>query len=223
MEDYEQESERRGLPLQTVLGDEGDRRRATLSIVVTAVVGLVLLAIALVVGADGPWWFFALLGVVAFATVAIAAWNVRVWVVWGNPQLYLPSSHDLCLGDAVTVRFRRRARGPVQPSDAVVTARLRCYEEVLGAADLTTDSEVEVYDAPVTVSRVDLVDSVVEADLEIEIPVFAAPPSMELTRHRVGWRLIVVIEAPGAPDDDSTFMLLVAPSLADRAIAGTGT
>lgn len=218
MEDYEQESERRGLPVQTVLGDEGDRHRAIVSIVATAVVGVALVALALIIGADGPWWFFALLGGVAFVTVAIAAWNVRVWVVWGNPQLFLPSSQDLALGDRVTVRFRRRARGAVKPDAVQIRARLRCYEEALGAADDTDQSEVEVFDAPVEVSRVDVVGSVVEADLVVEVPVFAAPPSMELTRHRVGWRLIVMIEAPGVPDDDSTFALIVAPRLADRTL-----
>ena len=218
MEDYEHESERRGLPLQTVLGDESDRRRAIVSIVVTAGIGIVLLALALIVGTDGPWWFFALLGGVALVTVVIAAWNVRVWVVWGNPQLFLPSSQDLLLGDRVTVRFRRRARGSVTPDDVQITARLRCYEEALGTADGTDETEVEVFDAPVVVSRVDVVGGVVEADLVVEIPVFAAPPSMELTRHRVGWRLIVRIEAPGVPDDDSSFAVIVAPRLADRAL-----
>ncbi|MFN3218770.1 MAG: hypothetical protein ACE367_19925 [Acidimicrobiales bacterium] len=218
MEDYEQESERRGLPVQTVLGDEGDRRRAIASIAITAVVGIVLLVLALIVGGDGPWWFFAVLGTIAILTVVIAAWNVRVWVVWGNPQLFLPSSQDLLLGDRVTVRFRRRARGPVQPSEVHVTARLRCYEEALGTADGTDETEVEVFDAPVEVSRIDVVGSAVEADLVVEVPVFAAPPSMELTRHRVGWRLIVRIEAPGAPDDDSTFAVTVAPRLADRVL-----
>ena len=218
MEDYEHESERRGLPLQTVLGDEGDRRRAIVSIVVTAFVGVVLLALALIVGTDGPWWFFALLGGIALITVVIAAWNVRVWVVWGNPQLFLPSSQDLLLGDRVTVRFRRRARGPVKPHEVQITARLRCYEEALGTADGTDETEAEVFDGPVEVTRVAIVGSVVEADLRVEVPVFAAPPSMELTRHRVGWRLIVRIEAPGAPDDDSTFALVVAPAVADRAV-----
>lgn len=218
MEDYEQESERRGLPLQTVLGDEGDRRRAIVSIVVTAFVAVVLLALALIVGTDGPWWFFALLGGVAIVTVVIAAWNVRVWVVWGNPQLFLPSSQDLLLGDRVTVRFRRRARGAVKPDAVQITARLRCYEEALGTADDTAETEVEVFDTPVEVSRVDVVGSTVEADLVVEVPVFAAAPSMELTRHRVGWRLVVMIEAPGVPDDDSTFALTVAPRLADRVL-----
>lgn len=218
MEDYEQESERRGLPLQTVLGDEGDRRRAIVSIVVTAIVAVVLLALALVVGTDGPWWFFALLGGVALATVAIAAWNVRVWVVWGNPQLFLPSSQDLLLGDRVTARFRRTARGSVKPDEVQITARLRCYEEALGTADGTDETEVEVFDAPVEVSRVDVVGPVVEADLVVEVPVFAAPPSMELTRHRVSWRLVVTIQAPGVPDDDSTFAVIVAPRLADRVL-----
>jgi hypothetical protein len=201
-----------------VLGDEGDRRRAIVSIVVTAVVAFVLLGLALIVGADGPWWFFALLGGVALVTVVIAAWNVRVWVVWGNPQLFLPSSQDLALGDRVTVRFRRTARGSAKPEEVQISARLRCYEEALGTADGTDETEVEVFDAPVEVSRVEVVGSVVEADLVLEVPLFAAPPSMELTRHRVGWRLIVAIQAPGVPDDDSTFALVVAPRLADRVL-----
>jgi len=99
-----------------------------------------------------------------------------------------------------------------------ITARLRCYEEALGTADDTDETEVEAFDAPVQVRRVDVVGSVVEAELVLEVPVFAAPPSMELTRHRVGWRLVVRIEAPGVPDDDSTFALVVAPQLADRVL-----
>lgn len=218
MEDYEHESERRGLPLQTVVGDDQDRRRAIVSIVVTAIVAAAALALAVAIGGDGPWWLFALLGGVALATVAIAAWNVRVWVVWGDPQLFLPSSRDLALGDRVTVRFRRRARGPVEPTDVQITARLRCHEEALGAADDTDETDLEAFDAPVEVVHIDVVGSVVEADLVIEVPLFAAPPSMELTRHRVSWRLVVAIRAPGVPDDDSTFALVVAPRLAERAL-----
>jgi len=218
MEDYEHESERRGLPIQHILGDPGDRRRALASVAATACAAVVLLTVAVVVGADGPWWFFTGLGLVALTVVAIAGWNIRIWVVWGNPELFLPSSNDLRLGDRVTVRFRRRARGRVHPSEVQITARLLCLEEALGAAHAAPAPVAHVWDAPVEVVRVEVAGSVVEADLVVEVPVHQAPPSMELTRHRVAWRLVVTIVAPGVPDDDSTFPLTVAPVLADRAL-----
>ncbi len=113
MEDYEHESERRGLPLQTVLGDEGDRRRAILSIASRPSSDWCCWRWPSSWATDGPWWFFGLLGVVALATVVIAAWNVRVWVVWGNPAA-VPAVVDGPPASAIGSRCGS-AGGPVGP------------------------------------------------------------------------------------------------------------
>lgn len=217
MEQYEHESERRGLPVEQVVGDGSDRRTALVAISIAAVSLVVLVVVALVVGGDGPWWFFALLAVIAAAVLALAVYRARSWFSWGNPQLFLPSSDNLCLGDRVVMRFRRRARGPLRPDDASLTAVLVCEERVRSDAGLTTERLVEL---PVEVSMRGDGDDLVEADLVVEVPLFDAPPTMTLAHHEIAWALEVHLVAGGAADDDSTFPLVVEPKVSARLLLG---
>ena len=77
----------------------------------------------------------------------------------------------------------------------------------------------QIYEAPVGVS-LSVSGRTVEADLEVDIPLFEAPPTMHLTHNEVHWELFVRMEAPNAPDDDTTFPLVVGPIVADRMPGG---
>lgn len=217
MEQYEHESERRGLPVEQVVGDGADRRVAFVAITIAAVALVALIVVAVVVGGDGPWWFFGLLALIAAAVLALAVYRARSWFSWGNPQLFLPSSDNLCLGDRVVMRFRRRARGLVHPDEVELTAVLVCEERVRSDGDIAT---ARLLERPVEVTMRGDDGDLVEADLVVEVPLFDAPPTMTLPHHEIAWSLEVRLVAGGAADDDSTFPLVVDPKVSARLLLG---
>ena len=223
MDHWEQESEDRGLPLQRVLTDTGDRAAALIGLGVGVVILAVLGAVAVIVGGDAGWWLYSALGAIAAVVGYLTYRRLRVWAGWGNPELFLPSSEDLALGDRVIARFRRVARRGTDPSGLAVTGRI-VVEEVTRRLDRdgerSHDHVEVVHDAPVDVVLTTVVGRTVEADLGLEIPLADVPPSLDLPANVVRWRLIVRIEAPNAPDDDSTFPLVVAPAVAQRLQSG---
>lgn len=222
MEHPQHESEERGLPLQHVLTDTSDRRAAIIWMVIAVVILAVLAGIGF--GADDPstvW--MVILAVAAVVAIGAAWWKVRVWAGWSNPQLFLPSSDPLQLGDHVIIRFRRTARGRSDATGLVVTAQVRVEERATyrQGTDTTTATET-VYTQDVDVVLNDLVNRTVEVDLGIDVPLFEAPPTMDLGNNEVRWELVVDMAAPNAPDDESTFPLEVAPVVAQRLHGGGG-
>lgn len=220
MDHHEHESEERGLPLQHVMTDTSDRRLALLALALAAVL-LIILGVVASTAEDPPMLLFVILGAVAVAAI-IAAWmKIRVWAGWSNPQLHLPSSEPLLLGDQVIVRFRRTARGRSDPTGLEVRGRIKVEERATYQQGTDTrTATATVYDEPVEVALHDVVDRVVEADLRLDVPLFAAPPSMDLGDNEVVWELVVEMDAPNAPDDSSTFALEVAPEVAFRLRGG---
>ena len=218
MDQTEHESEVRGLPLDVVVDDTSDRTAG----VIAASAGLVLLiivgVIAFVAGSDAPWWLYVALGAVAAAIFAVTYRLTRTWAGWGNPALYLPSSEPLHLGDHVTVRFRRVARAGTNLADLSISAKI-VAEETVGA-DGRNSQQATVYEAPGEVVLFSVINQTVEADIALEVPLSAAPPTTSMGFYEVRWWLIVGIEAPNAPDDDSEFVLVVDPVVAVRLQSG---
>lgn len=219
MDHREHESEERGLPLHHVVTDTSDRRVA-LAFLTGALVLLVIAALVVSLG-DPPVWLMVLLGALVVGALLGAWWKVRVWAGWSNPQLHLPSSDPLRLGDVVVVRFRRVARGRADPEGLAITARLKVEERTSyrEGTDTRTATEV-VLDRPVDVAMHDVVGREVEADLRLEVPLYEAPPSMDLGNNEVIWELEVDMAAPHAPDDLSTFVIQVGPEVSGRLQAG---
>jgi hypothetical protein len=219
MDNNEHESEERGLPLEHVLTDTSDRRLALLWAGLTALT-LVITAAVFVTIDDVPPVVYVVLGVVSVVMATTAYLKGRVWAAWDNPQLFLPSSAPLHLGDHVFVRFRRTARGSSELAGMKLTAALRVEERVSHTLGSETHAVSErVYDTPVSVS-LNVYGRTVEADLEIDIPLFDAPPTMNLPNNEIHWELWVRMEVPNAPDDDTTFPLVVAPIVAERLQSG---
>ncbi len=226
MDQREHISEEHGLPLQHALTDSADTRRAyaAAGVGVVAIVALALFTVFL--AGEAPVWVFVALALVAAAVGVLAYRNMRVWVGWGNPQLFLPSSDPLSLGDRVVVRFRRVARRGVDLDGLSVTARFEVDEvtstQTAGIHSSTGAQHqvVRVYEADAPVVLFNVVGQTVEADLQLEIPMSEVPPSLELLANEVRWRLLVRVAAPNVPDDDSTFPLVVAPVVADRLQSG---
>jgi hypothetical protein len=220
MDRDEHESEERGLPLQFVMDDTSDRRTAL--VYGGAALTLVAILVIYVIAADDPSGLLvAGLGTVAVVALFAAWWKVRVWAGWGNPQLHLPSSEPLHLGDHVVVRFRRTARGRSGTEGVEVSAVLRVEERAhhQHGSEKRTATEV-VLEQRVPVVLNDLVDRTVEADLALDIPLHGAPPTMDLGNNEVHWELVVDMSAPNAPDDVSTFTIDVDPHVANRLQAG---
>ena len=218
MDQSEHESEVRGLPLDIVIDDTSDQTAGMIAAAVGVVMLAVLAAIGLVAGSDAPWWLYVALGTGAAAVFYLTYRLTRTWAGWGNPSLYLPSSEPLHLGDHVTVRFRRVARRGTDLADLSVSARV-IAEETVGVGDRDA-RKATVYEAPADVVLFNVVDQTVEVDLAIEVPLSGAPPTTALGFYEVSWRLIVDVQAPNAPDDDSEFVLVVDPKVAVRLQSG---
>lgn len=218
MDQHEHESEERGLPVQHVLTDTSDRTTALLWAGASALLFLALVLVALVVD-DPPLWLLIVLGAVGLVSLIVAWARVRVWVGWANPQLFMPSSAPLNLGDHVVVRVRRAARGRADLAGLTVTAEIVVIERV--RADGTWEStEQVVHRASADVVLIEGASKVVEADITLDIPLADAPPSLDLPHNEVVWELLVDMRAPNAPDDLSTFAFDVAPRVADRLQSG---
>ncbi len=218
MDQHEQESEERGLPVQHVVTDTSDRTVAVIWAAVSVVVFAALALIALLVDSP-PAWLLVVLAVVGLFTLTAAWLKVRVWAGWANPQLFMPSSAPLHLGDHVVVRVRRAARGRTDLQGLTVTAEVVVLERVRHSGSLEPVEQI-VHREPAPVTLVDGNERVVEADIEIDVPLNAAPPSLDLPHNEVVWELFVDMKAPNAPDDLSTFAFDVAPRVADRLQSG---
>lgn len=223
MDRREHESEELGLPLHRVLTDRADRTVALSGLAVVVALLAAVVAIAVTAGGDASAWLYVALALVAVAILVFTYRRVLVWAGWGNPQLFLPSSDDLHLGDDVIVRFRRVARRGTDPGGLSITARL-IAEEATRHGDSSGGDGVEhvtrVLDEPMDVVLTNVVRQTVEADIRVAVPLSEAPPTLVLPRNAIRWRLVVGIEAPNAPDDDSTFPLVVAPVVAVRLQSG---
>jgi hypothetical protein len=220
MDQHEHESEERGLPLEHVVSDTSDRSVAL--IVLGAAAALIALLVAIAVGvSDAPLVLLIIWGVAAVAALSVAWFKARVWAGWSNPQLFLPSSDPLHLGDHVVVRFRRTARGRSGINGLAITALVRVEERVSYQQGKNRQTVTEVvYEAPLEILMNDSVNRTIEADIGIDIPLYEAPPSMDLDNNDVHWELIVNMTAPNAPDDLSSFTLDVDPQVASRLQSG---
>lgn len=217
MDEHEHESEERGLPVDHVMTDTSDRTAAIVwaALSLAALGALVLVAVLV---DDPPVWLLVILAVFGVGLLVLAWTKVRVWAGWSNPQLFLPSSDPLHLGDHVVVRVRRSARGRADASGVQVSAEVRVLERVRPArGEVLTEV---VHTAPAEITLVDSTATTVEADIGVDIPLAAAPPSLDLPNNEVVWELVVDMAAPNAPDDRSTFALEVAPQVAERLQSG---
>lgn len=220
MNDQDRQAEDRGVPLQYVVTDTSDRRLALLWLgaFVVAVAALTVVVVAI---DDPPVALVVVLGVVAAAAL-IGAWmKVRVWVGWSNPELLLPSSEPLHLGDHVHGRFRRATRRTSASDGIEVRAVLQVEERIKASGDRQHAVETEiVYSSSVEVEMGEPGSPAGEVDLVLDIPLHEAPPTMDLGNNEVRWSLVIDTSAPGVPDDRSTFALEVSPVVAQRLQSG---
>lgn len=218
MDQHELESEERGLPIQHVQTDTSDRTTALVWAGASVAVFAALALVAVVVD-DPPVWLLVVLGALGLVALVVAWARVRVWAGWANPQLFMPSSAALHLGDRVVARVRRAARGRADLSGLSVTAEIVVVERIRHEGSWDTTEQI-VHRSPAEVTLVDGNDRVVEVDIVIDIPLADAPPSLDLPHNEVVWELLVDMRAPHAPDDLSTFAIDVAPAVADRLQTG---
>lgn len=218
MDQHELESEERGLPIQHVQTDTSDRTTALVWAGASVAVFAALALVAVVVD-DPPVWLLVVLGALGLVALVVAWARVRVWAGWANPQLFMPSSAALHLGDRVVARVRRAARGRADLSGLSVTAEIVVVERIRHEGSWDTTEQI-VHRSPAEVTLVDGNDRVVEVDIVIDIPLADAPPSLDLPHNEVVWELLVDMRAPRAPDDLSTFAIDVAPAVADRLQTG---
>lgn len=218
MDQHEHESEERGLPVQHVQTDTSDRTTALLWAGGATGFFVALLLVALLVDAP-PTWLLVVLGALGLVALIVAWARVRVWAGWANPQLFMPSSAPLNLGDHVVARVRRAARGRADLSGLTVTAEIVVLERIRHEGSWETTEQI-VHRSPADVTLIEGNDRVVEADIELDIPLADAPPSLDLPHNEVVWELLVDMKAPNAPDDLSTFAIDVAPQVADRLQTG---
>lgn len=218
MDQHELESEERGLPIQHVQTDTSDRTTALVWAGASVAVFAALALVAVVVD-DPPVWLLVVLGALGLVALVVAWARVRVWAGWANPQLFMPSSAALHLGDRVVARVRRAARGRADLSGLSVTAEIVVVERIRHEGSWDTTEQI-VHRSPAEVTLVDGNDRVVEVDIVIDVPLADAPPSLDLPHNEVVWELLVDMRAPHAPDDLSTFAIDVAPAVADRLQTG---
>lgn len=218
MDQHELESEERGLPIQHVQTDTSDRTTALVWAGASVAVFAALALVAVVVD-DPPVWLLVVLGALGLVALVVAWARVRVWAGWANPQLFMPSSAALHLGDRVVARVRRAARGRADLSGLSVTAEIVVVERIRHEGSWDTTEQI-VHRSPAEVTLVDGNDRVVEVDIVIDVPLADAPPSLDLPHNEVVWELLVDMRAPRAPDDLSTFAIDVAPAVADRLQTG---
>lgn len=213
MNQHDEESEGRGLPLQQVVTDTSDRRTALIWLGVFALSVFVLGGTAAL--DDRPTWLVIVFAVLALAAL-VGAWRATwVWAGWSNPQLLLPSSEPLHLGDVVHARFRRRTRRSAD-TGIEVTAMLQVHEQVRPATGSRSSLTEVVYTAPVQVASMGPDDLGEDCDLILDIPLYEAPPTMDLGNNEVRWELVIDTVSPAAPADRSTFALEVGPTVARR-------
>lgn len=216
MDPHEEASEKQGLPLDQVAA----RARQNAPLVAASMVAIAasVLVIVALVSSWPIWLVIVLAGLVVAAAVAVGG-TLRSAAAWDNPQLFLPSNDDLHLGDHVVVRFRREAGGLMDTSGAAVSAEV-FVDERARSADGSGEQRHRVYRNEVPAVLHGAADNTIEADLAIDIPLYDAPPTMDLGHHEIVWSLEVTIDAPHAPNDTSTFPLLVAPTVARRLVDG---
>ncbi len=197
-------------PRGSALTDTSDRTRA----VVLGIVGVVVVVVAVLVAVNSDDSNVRLVvGAIALAVLAIGAWAVRKTMAWHNPELFLPSSDPLRLGSESIARFRRRARRAGSARDATVRAVLTCTESATYQVGTTSRTvTASLVKAPQSVTAYPR-DEVLEVDITVVIGLFDGPPTMDLGNNSVRWELEVEIDAPHAPDDASSFPIVVAPEV----------
>lgn len=214
MEPEEIESETLGVPMGRVHTDKGRRTKLVVAGVFFAIAVAVVVAVLL-----GPGLNVAsgiLLGVTALLGVFVFV-QVRSFNQWDNPQLFLPHNDPLNLGEHAIARYRRVAKRSGLTVGAQLSAQLVCEERATyqRGTDRVTVTH-KVYDVPVRVVTYDH-PKMVEADLHLDVPLFDAPPTMDLGDNEIRWRLRVEAKTEGA-DQKSTFPVIIAPALASEVV-----
>jgi hypothetical protein len=226
MKESERESERRGLPLGTVLQDRSTGTSAAVLVGIGLLVGAIGVLL-LVTGSAAVGLLFIAGGA---ASLFFGGKALRIKSKWLNPELHLPSTSPLRLGDDVIARFRRVARQEATAAGVTMKAWLTCTEAATYTTSSGTGSDRRtrsttatnvLYRADVAVTP-HVAGATVEADLRVVVPVFEAPPSMDLRSNDIIWRLEVHIEAPEGPDDTSSFVIMVAPEISPVLLAPGG-
>ncbi len=138
----------------------------------------------------------------------------QLWLrfLLGTPTLLVPSS-DILLGDTVTTRFERGGgsrRG--REGRREMTASLICRETVTyrrGTDTETVHHEARRIPLPVTL---DDHPQAVAGRVQVVVPV-DWPPTIVLNHNKVQTVVEVLVNAPGLPEDRSSFTVLVRPAL----------
>jgi hypothetical protein len=166
----------------------------------------------------GVGGLFALGGATAVGFGVRSLWLSRVL---GRMSLDLPVEDPLALGGTKVVRFRRVGGAARAARAATVTAELTCFERVTYRQGTDTHTVAhELFRAPLAVFP-EPVPGRVGGRVEILVPL-THPPSMALANNRIDWELTLRVRVAGLPDDSSTFVLPVAPVVAERALRGGG-
>jgi hypothetical protein len=138
----------------------------------------------------------------------------QLWLRYllGMPTLFVPST-DILLGDTVTTRFERRGgsrRG--RKGRREITASLISRETVTYRRG--TDTETVNHDARRTPLPVTMDDhpQAVAGRIQVVIP-SDWPPTIALNHNKVQTVVEVLVNAPGLPEDRSTFTVPVRPAL----------
>jgi hypothetical protein len=177
-------------------------------------------ALAVVVGVIGgifairlPAWALALIAgvyVIVFGFVLIR--RARIVAAMAAGELFV-QRWPLRRNEVVRVRYQRDLKTVLAVRE--VKAQLICEESATyqQGTDTRTVTEI-VFQTPLDLVDENVTPQQIQMDWNVRIPP-ALPPSLEVYRNRVHWRIKVDVTVDGLPDDDSTFKLLVVPEIVE--------
>lgn len=158
-----------------------------------------------------PAWASILIGAVLaaiFGSVFIKRYRIIAAMMPG--ELFL-ERWPLRRNETVRVRYFRPLKQPLAVTD--VAATLKCTEQATyqQGTDTRTVSE-DVFEVPLTGVGQELSMTEIQADFELKIP-GSLPPSLDVYRNKIIWKVIVHVVVDGFPNDDSEFQILVGPEI----------
>lgn len=153
------------------------------------------------------------IALVVFAALGMFAWpRLQLQFIWGRPTLRLRSD-ELELGEEAGFIFEQTSRRPVDVSSASLLTELVCTERiewVEGHGDnRKTRSQEEVVVREQQVRSVEPTRTGLRCVGGFTVPSVAGAPTLDLSNHRITWRLTARLGGSRLPEGTETFEVTV--------------
>ncbi len=194
---------------------KADSVTASMALAAVSVGAIVAGAVAIVGGATLLGLIIAGVGAVAFAFILPPLLKQRKW---HTPEFQFPHL-PLMIGGRVgmTYRLRPKNSGTAVPS-APVTLTVECVEEVKYRQGSNTRTDrATVYQRRYELNGGPGVDGF-EATADLEIPIDAGAPTLNLSHNDITWRVEAKIDSKTMPGSTRQVHVRVAPYLDTRSI-----